>query len=224
MAFWRKQISGIRNHGFSLWTLEIQKGRQMFWYSNHWGSQWKEIVYHTIIKVLKSQIEGIESSCNILEICIGMYYCWHFLFHCWEHEDNSNAWGQYTLLSLGHTNLLNQKFDRSLTWMRADQCTSHQYIIHTDKSDQVAMLNVKWMWLQVKYVGLKKLCNLDAIHLPDVDRVRCNGRGAIVEKVNLGYIIEGQFWINSWCNDCPPTLHKCLHNGVIHLVDLAETH
>lgn len=75
-----------------------------------------------------------------------------------------------------------------------------------------------------KNVASKKLSNLDAIHLPDTDHVRCNGRSAIVEKVNLGYIIKGKFWINSWCDDCSPTLHKCLHNGVIHLVDMPKPH
>ena len=50
---------------------------------------------------------------------------------------------------------------------------------------------------QLKNVASKKLSYLDAIHLPDTDHVRCNGRGAIVEKVNLGYIIKGKFWINS---------------------------
>lgn len=60
-----------------------------------------------------------------------------------------------------------------------------------------SMLSNECDYQYKKNVASKKLSNLYAIHLPDTDHVRCNGRGAIVEKVNLGCIIEGKFWINS---------------------------
>lgn len=88
LAFWR-QVSWIGDQGFFIANTRNFEGRRMLWYTNHWNSWSNKIVYHTIIEVLNI-IKWVESSCNILEICIGMYHS-DFLECCWKQEGNCIA-------------------------------------------------------------------------------------------------------------------------------------
>lgn len=78
-----------------------------------------------------------------------------------------------------------------------------------------------WQWQWERQLGCcsGELSDVNSVHVPHSHRTRGDGLRAVVEQKHMRCVIKSELGVHPGSDHCPTALHKCLHYGMVHLID-----